>query len=93
MVRSANRGYLQIPHVDSSLLRSVPPGPALLTGLLVRCEVEGDEEEEVRAENAHTSERGKFLASAFTAVWQVGKVGGCEISVRGEVDETWGQSQ
>lgn len=49
MVGTANRRDLEIFHVDSGLLRSIPPGPTLLTGLLVCGEVEGNEEEEVGA--------------------------------------------
>ena len=81
MLGSANRRDFEILHVDGRLLRSVSPGPALVTGLLVCCEVEGDEKEEVGAEDGHASECGKFLAGAFAIVWHVGKVGGSEVGV------------
>ena len=43
--------------------------------LLVGCEVERDEEQEVRADYAHAGERREFLARAFARVghpWEVG---------------------
>ena len=88
MVRSANRRELEILHVDNGLLRSVPPGPAFLIGLLVCCEVEGDEEEEVGAEDRHASKRRKFLAGAFAVVWHVRKIGGSEVGIGCKVDES-----
>jgi hypothetical protein len=52
-----------------------------LSVLLVRCEVEGDEQEEVRAENTHTGECGEFLTGALSVVWKVWEVGGGEVGV------------
>lgn len=42
-----NRWDLEILHVNCSLLASIASGSSTLAGLLVRGEVEGDEEEEV----------------------------------------------
>lgn len=58
-----------------------------LTVLLVGGDVEGDEEEEVRGDDAHAGEGGKFLACAVACVWHPGEVGRGEVSVGGEVDE------
>lgn len=55
--------------------------------LLVRGNIEQDEEDEVGAEDTDASESGKLLSSAFTSARHVGKVSGREVSVRGEVDE------
>lgn len=43
--------------------------------LLVGCEVEGDEQEEVGADYAHAGESSEFLSSAFSCIrhpWEVG---------------------
>lgn len=81
MLASANRRDFEILHVDGRLLRSVSPGPAPVSGLLVCGEVEGDEEEEVGAEDGHASECSELLAGAFAVVWHVGKVGRGEVGV------------
>ena len=52
-----------------------------LSIFLVGREVEGDEEEEVRAEYTHAGESREFLAGAFARVWHPWEVGRCEISV------------
>lgn len=57
--------------------------------LLVGCEVERDEEQEVRADNAHTSKCGKFLSSAVARVWHPWEVGRGEVGVRCEVDKPY----
>ena len=56
--------------------------------LVGRC-VEGDEEEEVRGEDADACHGGEFLACAFAAVGHPGPVGGGEVGVGGEVDEAY----
>lgn len=56
---------------------------------LVGCEVEGDEEEEVRGDDAHAGEGGEFFAGAVAGVGHPGPVGGSEVGVGGEVDEAW----
>ena len=43
--------------------------------LPVGCEVEGDEEEEVRAYYAHPGESSEFLSSAFSRIRHPGEVG------------------
>jgi len=60
-----------------------------LAVLLVRCDVEGDEEQQVGADDAHAGERGKLLAGALAGVRHPLEVGRGEIGVGGEVDEAW----
>lgn len=55
--------------------------------LLVGRKVEGDEKEQVRAENAHARERSELLTSALSSIWHPWEVGGCEVGVGSEVDE------
>ena len=87
-VGSANRRDFKIFQVDSGLFSSVPPGPARLDRLRICREVEGDEEEKVRAENRHASECSKFLAGTFAVVWHIRKIGGSEVGIRRKVDES-----
>ena len=58
-----------------------------LAVLLVGREVEGDEEEEVRANDAHAGEGSKFLSSTLTSIWQPWEVGRGEVGVGCEVNE------
>lgn len=58
-----------------------------LAVLLVGGEVEGDEENQVRAEDANASKGSKLLTSALASIGHVGEVGRGEVGVRGEVDE------
>lgn len=66
---------------------SVLEGPSSLAAswtlsiLLVSCDVEGDEEEEVRTEDTHASEGSKLLTSALASVRHVLEVGGGEVCV------------
>lgn len=55
--------------------------------LLVGGEVEGDEQNEVRADGNDTRESSKLLARALSSVGHPGEVGRGEVGVRGEVDE------
>lgn len=64
-----------------------------LAVLLVGRDVEGDEEEEVGAEDAHAGEGGELLAGALAGVGHPVEVGRGEVGVGGEVDEAWGWSQ
>lgn len=61
----------------------------LLGVLLVGGEVEGDEENQVRAEGDDTREGSELLAGALAGVGEPGPVRGGEVGVRGEVDEAW----
>lgn len=79
-----NSGDLLILHLNQSAGGTVA---ALLCGLLVGCGVEGEEKEEVGAENGHASEGGELLTSTDTHVGHVGEVSESEVGVRGEVDE------
>jgi hypothetical protein len=56
--------------------------------LLVGGEVEGDEQNEVRADGNDTGESSKLLARALSSVGHPGEVGRGEVGIRGEVDET-----
>lgn len=62
-----------------------------LAALLVSSKVEGDEENQVGAENSHARESGEFLTSASTGVGHPLEVGRGEVGVRGEVNEAWAQ--
>ena len=64
-----------------------------LAVLLVRRDVEGDEEQEVGAEDAHAGEGGELLARALAGVGHPLEVGRGEVGVGGEVDEAWGLRQ
>lgn len=79
-----NSGDLLVLHLNQSAGGTVA---TLLCGLLVGSGVEGEEEDEVRAENGHTSKGGKLLTGADTHVGHVGEVSEGEVGVRGEVDE------
>jgi hypothetical protein len=59
----------------------------LATRLLVRGGVEGDEENQVRAEDGNTRERGELLTGALASVGHPGEVGRGEVGVGREVDE------
>lgn len=64
-------------------------GPAATLGnrLLVRSEVEADEEEEVRGDDDHSRNGGKLLTSALAQVGELGEVSAGEVGPRSEVDE------
>jgi len=64
-------------------------GAGGLLVLLVGGEVEGDEENEVRADDTHTSKGSELLASALAGIGHPGVVGRGEVGVGGEVDEAW----
>lgn len=57
---------------------------------LVGGEVERDEEEEVRAENANAGEGCELLTRARAGVGHVGEIGRCKVGVRSKVDEACG---
>ncbi|KAI6755183.1 hypothetical protein HG531_004289 [Fusarium graminearum] len=59
-----------------------------LSLLLVGGEVEGDEEDEVRADGDDTGESSKLLARALASIGHPLEVGRGEVGVRGEVDES-----
>lgn len=59
-----------------------------LAVFLVGCEVEGDEEEEVGADDAHAGERCEFFSGALSGVRHPLEVGRGEVCVRCEVDES-----
>lgn len=57
-------GKRSLGHASQRLARGA------FTALLVGGEVEGDEEDQIRAEDGNTRERGKFLTSALAGIWQ-----------------------
>jgi hypothetical protein len=61
--------------------------PFSLSFLLVRSEVEGDEENEARADNNNTSKVGKVLSSTLDGVEHPGEICRGKLCVRCEVDE------
>jgi hypothetical protein len=56
--------------------------------LLIGCEVERDEEHEVRAQSSNTSKCGKLLTGTMSSIWHPLEVGGGEVGVGCEVYET-----
>ena len=83
----ANSGYLLVLHLNQ---RACSPAAALGHRLLVGGEVEGEEEEEVRGDDADTGDGSELLASALAHVGDVGPVGAGEVGEGGEVDEACG---
>jgi hypothetical protein len=65
------------------------PRAALWKWLLVGGGVKGDEEEEVRGQNADSRNGSEFFTSASSQVGKGWEVGGGEVSPGREVDETW----
>lgn len=62
-------------------------GSGALAVFLVGCKVEGDEEDEVGADDTHSGESGKFLSGAFARVRHPGEVGRGEVGVGCEINE------
>lgn len=83
----AHRGHLVVLHVDERLLASVAARAASLGGLLVGGNVEGDEEEEVGADDGHSREGGEFFSRALAHVGSPREIGGREVGVGREVDK------
>lgn len=79
--------HFKILQINRSLLGRVAPLPAFLDTLPIRCQVEGNEQEQVRAEDGHSGKGGEFFSGALALVWQVGEVFGGEVGVRGEIHE------
>jgi hypothetical protein len=79
-----NSRYLLVLHLHQ---RACSPAAALRHWLLVRGEVESEEEEQVRRDDANTGNGGEFLASALAHVGDMGPVGAGEVGEGCEVDE------
>ena len=79
-----NSWHLLVLHLHQ---RACSPAAALGHRLLVCGEVEGEEEEEVRRDDADAGDGSKLLTSTLAHVGHVWPVGACEVSPRGEVDE------
>ena len=77
----------EVLHSNERFSSSVAPWSSSLALLSIGCEVEGDEENEVGAENAHASECSEFLACADSVVRHPLEIDACEVSVGSEVDE------
>lgn len=78
---------LEVLHVDQRFLASVAAGTSGLGGLVVGGNVEGDEQNQVGADDADTSHGSEFLTGTLAHVGEPREVGGGEVGVRGEVDE------
>ena len=76
---------LFVLHFDQSASGTAAAPP---DGFLVSGDVEADEQDEVRAQDAHSGESGEFLTGAGTRGGEPGEVAGGEVGVGGEVDET-----
>lgn len=82
----ANSRYLLVLHFHK---RAGSTTAALGNGLLVGGEVEGEEEEQVRRDDADSGNGGELLTSALAHVGHVRPVGAGEVGPRGEVDEAF----
>ena len=76
--------HLLVLHLHKSARRAAP---TLLDRLLVRRDVESNEQEQVGRDDAHTGECRELLARACSSRRQPREVSGREVSVGGEVDE------
>ena len=81
-----NSRYLLVLHLHQ---RACSPAAALRHRLLVRGEVEGEEEEQVRRDDADAGNGGEFLAGAFAHVGQARPVRASKVGVGREVDAAW----
>ena len=79
-----NSRYLLILHLNQ---RACSPATALWNWLLVRSEVEGEEEKEVRRDDADTGDGSELLTGALAQVGHVWPVGAGEVGPGREVDE------
>lgn len=82
-----NRRHLGSSHGDNGLGGCIASLSPLRSRLLVRCEIEGDEQQQVRAEDGASGNGGKLFTGALSYVGHVRKVSRCEIGVGGEVHE------
>lgn len=77
----------EVLHVDQRFLASVAAGTSGLGGLVIGRNVERDEQDQVRADDANTSHGSEFLTGTLAHVREPREVGGGEVGVRSEVDE------
>jgi hypothetical protein len=82
----ADSRYLLVLHLHQ---RACSPAAPLRHRLLVRGEVEGEEEEQVRRDDADAGNGGEFLAGAFAHVGQARPVRASKVGVGREVDAAW----
>jgi hypothetical protein len=82
----ADSRHLLVLHLNQ---RTGSPAAALGHRLLVCGEVEGEEQEQVRGDDADSGNGSELLASALAHVGQLGPVGAGEVGPRSEVDEAW----
>ena len=87
--------HLRLRHIDCSPRRRLtesptllPPTPSLRVILFVSREIEANEEQQIRAQYSHARERRKFLPSTLPKRREAREVGGREVGVRGEIDES-----
>lgn len=86
---------LHLAHVDSGPLgsrSSTGSLPALCASLLVSCQIERNEEQEVRRQNSHAGECSKLFTRAPAVTWHIGKVCRREICVGSEVNKAWNKN-
>jgi len=84
--RLPHRRHLLILHLHQRTRRPAPmPRPRRL--LLIRRQVEADEQQQIAAQDRHARERGELLAGALAHVGQTRQIGAGEVGVGGEVDE------
>lgn len=79
-------GHRGLRHATKGLAGRL--GEALGSFVVVSGNVEGDEEYQVRGEDAHSTKGGELLAGAFAGIGPLRSVGRDEVSVGGEVDES-----
>ena len=82
----ANGGYLLILHLYQ---RACSPAATLRHGLLVGSEVEDNEEDEVRCEDADAGDGGELLAGAPAGIGEPGPVGAGEVCPGSEINESY----
>lgn len=86
-----HRRNLHLAHVNRSSCRSPASLPSSLTGLFIRGEVEGYEEEEIGAQDTHASKGGKFFTGALAVTREIGEVSRGKVGVGSEVHEAWNE--
>lgn len=81
-------------HIDRSASRSLAKSPALPSSpssfrviLLIRREIETDEQQQIAAQYTDTRKRRELLTSAFPSCGERREVGTAEVCVGGEVNE------
>lgn len=82
-----NRWNFHLAHIDRSPGGGITPFSPFLSSFFISSEVEGDEQQEIRAENPHARKRSEFFSGTFAIARQLREVGRTEICIRSKVDE------